>query len=118
MLKMSPQERILILGELYGEYIVHTLCEALLVPRGTFYNQIKRNSRIMAWYAFHREKLKVAIRQVYDDYHQIYGVNKFAAVMQTRGEKVSVRAVRELIQDMDMISIHEGAKYYYDKEKR
>lgn len=92
---------------------VHNLCDALLVPRGTFYNHIKRNKRSMAWYAIRREKLKDDIRQVYDDYNQIDGANKIAAVLQTRGEKVSVRVVRELMQDMGLISIREGAKDYY-----
>ena len=67
----------------------------------------------MAWYAIRREKLKDDIRQVYDDYNQIDGANKIAAVLQTRGEKVSVRVVRELMQDMGLISIREGAKDYY-----
>ena len=32
-----------ILEELYGQYSVHMLCEALEVPRGTFYNHMLRN---------------------------------------------------------------------------
>lgn len=115
---VPTKERLQLLEELYGEYSVHNLCDALLVPRGTFYNHIKRNKRSMAWYAIRREKLKDDIQQVYDDYNQIYGANKIAAVLQTRGDKVSVRVVRELMQDMGLISIREGAKDYYDKEKR
>lgn len=33
------------LEKLYGDYNVHNLCDALMVPRGTFYNHIKRNKR-------------------------------------------------------------------------
>ena len=31
------------LEELYGQYSVHMICDALKVPRGTFYNHIFRN---------------------------------------------------------------------------
>ena len=42
----SPlSDRLLELERLYGEYHVHTLCDALEVSRGTFYNHIKRNKR-------------------------------------------------------------------------
>ena len=32
------------LEKLYGDYNVHNLCDALMVPRGTFYNHIKECS--------------------------------------------------------------------------
>lgn len=39
------------LERLYGEYNIHNLCDALMVPRGTFYNHLKRNKRDNSWYA-------------------------------------------------------------------
>ena len=39
-----------VLAPLYGQYSIHTLCEALNVSRGTFYNHILRNKRNEAWY--------------------------------------------------------------------
>lgn len=36
----SLKEKLTELELLYGQYDVHTLCEALKVPRGTFYNHI------------------------------------------------------------------------------
>ena len=42
-LKEKPTE----LELLYVQYDVHTLCEALEVPRSTFYNHILRNKRGM-----------------------------------------------------------------------
>ena len=38
-----------ILEELYGQYSVHMICEALEVPRGTFYNYILRTKRDNTW---------------------------------------------------------------------
>ena len=43
------------LEKLYGQYSVHVLCDALDIPRGTFYNHIKRNKRDDTYYAKHRE---------------------------------------------------------------
>ena len=41
----TTQEKLAVLDPLYGQFSVHVLCEALDVPRGTFYNHIKRNKR-------------------------------------------------------------------------
>lgn len=54
---IPTQLRLEELEKLYGEYNVHNLCDALMVPRGTFYNHIKRNKRDNAWYAKRRESL-------------------------------------------------------------
>ena len=51
------------LESLYGQYSVHLLCEALDVPRGTFYNHIFRNKRDKTWYTQRREELRVEIHQ-------------------------------------------------------
>ena len=42
---VSPplQEKLKAMEALYGQFSEHTLCEALDVPRGTFYNHIFRN---------------------------------------------------------------------------
>lgn len=55
------------LERLYGEYNIHNLCDALMVPRGTFYNHLKRNKRDNSWYAQRREVLREQIQEIYDD---------------------------------------------------
>ena len=104
------------LEKLYGDYNVHNLCEALKVPRGTFYNHIKRNKRDNTWYAQRREKLREQIQEIYDDNRQIFGAKKITAILKSRGERVSEDMVRQLMRDMGLISVREGAKDYYDKE--
>ncbi len=105
------------LEELYGQYSVHMLCDALRVPRGTFYNHILRNKRDNAWYAKRREELRLEIQNIYDDSNQIFGAAKIAAVMKENGCRISVDMVRELMRDMGLISIRESAKDLYDKEQ-
>lgn len=115
---IPTQLRLEELEKLYGEYNVHNLCDALMVPRGTFYNHIRRNKRDNAWYAKRRESLREQIQAIYDDSKQIYGSPKIAAVLKSRGVRVTEGMVRQLMQDMGLISIRESAKDYYDKEKR
>ena len=70
----SPlQEKLQAMEVLYGQFSVHTLCDALDVPRGTFYNHIFRNKRGNTLAAKRREELKVQIQKIYDDSEQIYG---------------------------------------------
>ena len=106
------------LERLYGQYSVHVLCDALKVPRGTFYNYLLRNKRDNTWYAKRQEELRSKIQQIYDDHHQIFGAAKVTALLKEQGERVSVKMVRRLMQYMGLTSIRVGAKDLYDKEQR
>lgn len=105
------------LEKLYGQYSVHMLCDALDVSRGTFYNHIWRNKRDNTWYAKRREELRIKIQQIYDDNNQIYGSNKICAVMKREGYHISEKMVRQIMQDLGLLSIREDAKSFYDKYK-
>ena len=89
---------------------LHMLCDALCVPRGTFYNYLLRSKRGCAWYDKRREELRQKIQTVYDDSRQIYGAGKIAAVLREQGCRVSEQMVRELMQDIGLSSIRQGAK--------
>ena len=43
----SLKEKLNAMAPLYGKYNVHWLCEAMQVDRGTFYNHIFRNKKII-----------------------------------------------------------------------
>ena len=103
------------LEALYGQYSVHMLCDALEVPRGTFYNYVFRSKRGNTWYSELREELRIRIQQIYDESNQIFGSAKILAILQ---EEVYKKMVRELMRDMGLISIRQDAKDIYDKEKR
>lgn len=51
-------------------------------------------------------------------HHQIFGAAKVTALLKEQGERVSVKMVRRLMQDMGLTSIRVGAKDLYDKEQR
>lgn len=112
------KEKLVALENLYGKYNVHVLCDALNVPRGTFYNHMRRNKRDNTWYAERREELKQQVQEVYDGSQQRFGSGKITAVLQNRGLAVSPETVRKLMRDMGLISIRQEAKALYDKESQ
>lgn len=102
--------RLAALEKLHGKYSVHTLCDALEVPRGTFYNHILRNRRGDAWYVKRRLELAEAIRDIFDGSNQVFGVGKIRAVLVGRGYEVSEKLVSELMREMDLRSIRTMSK--------
>ena len=107
------QDKLKALEALYGQFSVHTLCDALEVPRGTFYNHILRNKKENKSYQFRRTELSEQIRQIYDESAQIYGAKKISAVLKSRGVAVSDKMVSELMQEMNLTSIRTEAKRLY-----
>lgn len=64
----SPlQEKLKAMEPLYGQFSVHTLCDALEVSRITFYNYIFRNKKGDILAAKRRAELKTQIQSIYDD---------------------------------------------------
>ena len=112
------QEKLEVLEDLYGKYNVHIICEALNVPRGTFYNHILRNKRDNTCYAKRKEELRLKIQEIYDESNQIFGSKKIAAILKGRGVRVSEKMVLSLMQDMGLVSIRMNSKKIYDKEQR
>lgn len=109
------KERLSELEKLYSQYDVHTLCEALDVPRGTFYNHIFRGKKDNAWYIRRRKEYRAIIQEVFDEYNQILGPDKIRAVLVQRGHKVSVRFVAALMDEMGLYSIRSTAKRDYQR---
>ena len=95
---------------LYGQFSVHTLCDALEVSRGTFYNHILRNKRDNTWYARRRAEIGEKVREIYEGNRQIFGADKICAILIQRGERVSKRFVTSIMQDMGLVSMSPAAK--------
>lgn len=115
-LQSAPlKEKLMALERLYGQFSVHVLCEALDVPRGTFYNHIKRNKRNSSSYAKHREELRAAIQDIFDESRQTFGSEKICAVLHERGYKAGTTLVRELMSEMGLSSISTTSKRQWKK---
>ena len=100
---------------LYDQYDVHTLCEALDVSRGTFYNHILRNKRGNAWFEKRREEYCILIREVFDEHRQVLGAEKIRTILVQRGYQVSIEYVARLMKEMGLASIRSTAKQDYIK---
>ena len=112
----SPlQEKLQAMEVLYGQFSVHTLCDALDVPRGTFYNHIFRNKRGNTLAAKRREELKVQIQKIYDDSEQIYGAGKITAILRNQGMKTSEKYVSKLMKELEINSVNTTAKQEHKK---
>ena len=107
------QTKLKELEKLYGRYSIHTLCDALDVPRGTFYNHVCRNKRDKAWYVKHREDVSQKIREIYEENYQIIGAGKIHALLTEQGVVTSKKYVIELMREMGLISMSPSAKKEY-----
>jgi len=111
------QIKLAALEKLYGQYSVHTLCDALDVSRGTFYNHIFRRKEVTA-YDKRREEMRVHIKDVFDESKQRFGSGKIAAVLSERGIKTSPKYVAGLMREMDLQSVGLTSKKEYKKRTK
>lgn len=107
------RDKLEALEPLYGRFSVHTLCDALEVSRGTFYNHILRNKRDNTWYAKRRTEIGKKVREIYEENHQVLGADKICAILIQQGEHVSKRFVTSIMQDMGLVSMSPTAKKDY-----
>lgn len=84
------KEKLSELEQLYGQYDIHTLCEALDVDRGTFYNHMFRNKKNNAWFEKRREEYRILIREVFNEYRQVLGAKKIRMILMQRGYQTSI----------------------------
>lgn len=114
----SPlQDKLQELSKLYGQYSVHTLCDALCVARGTFYNHIFRRKEVTV-YDKRREEMREHIQTVFDESRQRFGANKIAAVLSERGIQTTPKYVAELMREMGIESVVINSKKEYKKHLR
>lgn len=104
------KEKLEALESLYGRFSVHTLCDALEVSRGTFYNHILRNKRDNTWYTKRRTEIGEKVREIYEGNHQVFGADKICAIRNQQGERVSKRFVTSIMQDIGLASTSPTAK--------
>ena len=100
---------------LYGQFSVHTLCDALEVSRITFYNYIFRNKKGDILAAKRRAELKTQIQSIYDDSRQIYGMGKITGVLQNQRVKTSKEYISQLMKELGISSVSAAEKKKYKK---
>ncbi len=109
--------RLYALESLYGQYSVHHLCEALKVSRGTFYNHVLRNKKEKSSRFIRKEEMKELIQGIYDESNGIYGARKIHYIMVRAGHTISLKFVKQLMQEMNLKSIRDTMKRQFLREQ-
>ncbi len=112
------KKRLYIAESLTDKYNVNTICEALNIAKGTYYNYTLRGKRDNVWYVKRREELRIRIKEIYDESNQIFGSPKIAAVLKSQGIRASTKIVAELMRDMGLTSIRQEPKHLYDNDTK
>lgn len=85
------------------------------VDRGTFYNRVLRGKQGNAWYDKRREEYRILIRDVFDEFRQVFGADKIRTILMERGYQVSTKFVSSVMREMGLSSIRTTAKQEYLK---
>lgn len=111
------RDKLYEMEKLYPRFTIHALCNAMDVPRGTFYNHLLRNKKSDTKYARNREKLRKLISTEFEKSKQRYGPRKITAVLRDNGIQTSEETVRRLMRELNLYSICQTTKYTYNKER-
>lgn len=94
-------EKMSAIKELEGQYSIHVLCEALNLPRGTYYNR-KRREKMLTQHDKDDEFLKPIIKQVFFDSKKRFGRKPIQYKLKEMGYQVSEKRVCRLMQEMGL----------------
>ena len=118
--EVPRQKRLSTLEELYhhpdNSYSVHELCDALSIPRGTFYNHIFRRAD-QSKYKDEQMKLMLKVQQIFDDSKQRYGAEKIRVILAEDGIRTSAKRISSIMQELGLKSICTNAKKDYKKRQ-
>ena len=94
---MTVKEKEKAIDVLYGKYSVHTLCDAFMLSRATFYNYKFRAKHQEAWYEQRKAALKAEIEKIYEGSMRTYGARRICAALRRNGHTVGERYVSDLM---------------------
>lgn len=106
-----------VIKNMSDSYSITTLCDALNVAKGSFYNHIFRNKNEDTLIAKRRAELTPVIEKIYNGSRQIYGAGKITAIMNDRGYHVAYATVASIMHENDWFSIRSSAKTLYLQNK-
>lgn len=111
------KERLEAIQEMSTTYNVNTLCDALNVAKGTYYNHIKRNKKENTLHAQKIRELTPIIEEIYHSSKQTYGAARVHAVLKERGYHISEGTVAKIMQVNGWFSVRGGAKKLHEASK-
>ena len=123
MLKRSPyspsaplSKRYEVIKALSSEYNVNTLCEALDVAKGSYYNHLLRNKNGNTEAARKQSEMTPIIEQIFHENNEVFGSSKIYTILKDRGYAISESTVAKIIHQNDLFSIRTCAKTLYKQQ--
>lgn len=117
---IPSHQRLFVLEDIHEnhpDYSIYELCEALEVSRGTFYNHIKRRVDRTQKEA-ENEKLKLRIREIFNESRQTYGAEKIRAALLKQEIHMSNKRVSADMKEMGLESVRTDAKKQYELRRK
>ena len=106
-------QRYEVIKELSTTYSITTLCNALDVAKGSYYNHILRNKNEDTLAARRIKELTPIVEEIYNSSKQIFGAGKITAIMNDRGYGTSQRTVSKIMRENGWFSIISSSKAIY-----
>lgn len=97
----SIDDKMEAIEKLEGKYSVRVLCEALKLPRGTYYNR-KRRKNILSSYEISDAEIRPLIEKIFIDSKKRFGRKPIRHKLSEIGYHVSEKRVCRLMQEMNL----------------
>ena len=97
----SNDEKMAAIKPLEGQYSVHVLCEALQLPRGTYYNRKRRENNPTAS-ELSDERIKPLIKQIFEQSGNRFGRKPIKQKLLEMGYRVHENRITKLMQEMGL----------------
>lgn len=97
----SIDDKIAAINTLTGRYSVHVLCEALELPRGTYYNRKRREGQLTS-YEISDTKLKPLIEQIFHDSKNRFGRKPIHYKLSEMGYHVSEKRIVRIMKELGL----------------
>lgn len=97
----STDEKVAAINALEGQYSIHVLCEALHLPRGTYYNSKKREGQ-MASYEKRDEELKPIIEKLFHEKKDLLGRKPMQKKLRDIGIFVSEKRIARIMKELGL----------------
>ena len=108
-LNLSQKAKYGFMDEIYGQYNIHEICDAMQVSRGTYYNHLKAKDRLTK-YDERKAYLSEQIRSIYEESHKTYGAERIRLALKKQGIKVSKAYVLDLMHENGILSYNNSPK--------
>lgn len=97
----STDDKVDAINALRGRYSVHVLCEALNLPRGTYYNRKRREGQLTS-YEISDIKLKPLIEQIFRDSKNRFGRKPIHQKLSEIGCHVSEKRIARIMKELGL----------------